>query len=264
MKINPLLRGVVLAILLAIVPSLFGGGQGGVLAQSNFTLNIHRNIGYSSGSQIRGSFNMTVVGPNTIKSATFLIDGQTMKVITTSPFSFDFNTNDYPSGWHDLSASIQTTDGQTVTTAVRRFEFATSEEETAAIRNIVVPMVGGLLVVILIVVGAQVLFFRNKPKTGLPLGTPRTYGITGGAVCPKCHRPFPLSLLSLNIGLGTKFTRCVFCGKWSMVRRASLAELRAAEAVELAEALPETPIHKKSEAEKLKEMLDNSRFTDKT
>jgi hypothetical protein len=256
MKINRLLLGLVFSFLLGLVASP-------VMAQSNFTLNVHRNIGYSSGSQIRGSFNMAVVGPNNIKSATFMIDGQTMKVIAAAPFSFDFNTSDYPFGWHDLSANILTTDGQTLTTTVRRFEFATSEEETAAIRNIVVPMVGGLLVVILIVVGVQVLFFRNKTKTNLPLGAPRNYGITGGAVCPKCHRPFPLSLLSLNIGLGTKFTRCVFCGKWSMVRRASLAELRAAESAELAEAQPGTPIHEKSEAEKLKEMLDNSRFTDK-
>jgi hypothetical protein len=69
--------------------------------------------------------------------------------------------------------------------------------------------------------------------------------------------------MALNAGIGSKFTRCIFCGKWSVVRRLSLNELRAAEAAELADAQPEQPLHEKSEAEKLKDLMDESRFTDK-
>jgi hypothetical protein len=234
-----------------------------VLAQSSFTLNVHRNVGYSSGAQIRGSFNLAVVGPANIQSVTFLIDGQPMKQVTAAPFALDFETTDYALGFHDLSANVQTTDGQTFTTPVRRFEFATADEESAAVKSIVIPIIGIVAVIALVILGGQVLFFRNKPKADLPLGAPRQYGIAGGAVCPKCHRPFPLSLMALNAGLSSKFARCIFCGKWSVVRRLSLDELRAAEAAELAEAQPEQPMHEKGEAEKLKDLIDESRYSDR-
>jgi hypothetical protein len=257
MKNKIILCGFVTALVLAIIASP-------VVAQSSFNLNVNRNIGYSSGSQIRGSFRMTVIGPtNEIKSVTFLIDGQTVKMITNSPFTINFETTDYPSGWHDLSASIVTTEGQTVTTPTRRFDFVSAEEESAAIKNIILPLVGGILAIIIIIVGSQFLFSGKKSLSQIPLGAERSYGISGGAICPKCHRPFPLPVFSMNIGIGTKLARCIFCGKWSFVRRARQDELRRAEAAELADARPETSINEKTEAEKLKEMLDESRFTDK-
>jgi hypothetical protein len=257
MKTKPVLFSLFFAFCLALLASP-------VLAQSSFTLNVHRNVGYSSGAQIRGSFNMAVVGPTNIQSVTFLIDGQPMKQVTAAPFSFNFDTTAYALGWHDLSASIQTTDGQTFTTPVRRFEFASAEEESASVRSFLIPLLGVVGVILLIVLGGQLLFFRNKTRPDLPLGTPRKYGISGGAVCPKCHRPFPLSFLALNAGINSQFTRCIFCGKWSVVRRLSLDQLRAAEAAELAEAQPEQPLHEKSETEKMKDLLDESRFTDRS
>ena len=256
MKTKPILFSLLFTFCLALFASP-------VLAQSSFSLNVHRNVGYSSGSQIRGSFNLAVVGPANIQSVTFLIDGQPMKQVTAAPFSLDFETTDYSLGWHDLSASVQTTDGQTFPTPVRRFEFATAAQESASVKSIVIPMIGIVAVIALVILGSQVLFFRNKPKANLPLGAPRQYGMTGGAVCPKCHRPFPLTLMALNAGLSSKFARCIFCGKWSVVRRLSLDKLRAAEAAELAEAQPEQPLHEKGEAEKLKDLIDESRYTDK-
>jgi hypothetical protein len=130
------------------------------------------------------------------------------------------------------------------------------------------PNHGGLIVAAVIVLVvfavrlAPLLFSRNKPNAHLPLGAPRDYGLAGGAVCPRCHRPSPLGLLTLNLGFGTKLTRCAFCGKWSVVRRLGLAELRAAEAAEVAEAQPSQPIAQKSEADKTKDAMDDSRFID--
>ena len=256
MKIKLIISSFVVAFFLAIIASP-------VLAQSSYSLNTSKSNGFNNGSQIRGSFKMTVNPQNGIKSATFLIDGQTMTVVTSSPYFFNFQTTNYPTGWHDLSASIVTTAGQTVTTPVERFDFVSAEEESASMKSLIFPLVGGILAVIVIVVGAQFLFFGRKSLSKIPLGEARNYGINGGAICPKCHRPFPLTLLSLNAGLG-KFTRCSFCGKWSFVRRASLNDLRAAEAAELADAQPETHIHEKTGDEKLKEMLDESRYTDKS
>ena len=124
-------------------------------------------------------------------------------------------------------------------------------------------VIGAILLVVVLVRVVSYLSSRKKARVDIPLGTPRNYGLTGGAVCPKCHRPFRLEILSLKIGFGVKFARCEFCGKWSVVRRLSLDELRAAEAAELAAAQPEQAVHTKTDGEKLDNLLDESRFTDK-
>lgn len=54
------------------------------------------------------------------------------------------------------------------------------------------------------------------------------YGILGGAVCPKCGKPFRRSLMGLNLVLW-RFQRCPHCRKWILTRRASRAELEQAE-----------------------------------
>ena len=121
-------------------------------------------------------------------------------------------------------------------------------------------------VILLLVVLVRVVLFmlsRSKPRADVPLGAERSYGLMGGAVCPKCHRPFRLDLISIKLGLGVKFARCEFCGKWSVVRRLGLDELRAAEAAELAAAQPAQPGPAKSDHEKMENLLDQSRFTNK-
>jgi DNA-directed RNA polymerase subunit RPC12/RpoP len=93
----------------------------------------------------------------------------------------------------------------------------------------------------------------------MPPGTPRKYGIGGGAICPKCGRPFPLRLWWFNLGL-SKIDRCPYCGKWSFVRPRSLTELREAETAELAQSQPNPTIGGETDTEKLKKDLDDSRF----
>ncbi len=57
-----------------------------------------------------------------------------------------------------------------------------------------------------------------------------------------------------------RFDRCPFCGRWGVVRIASLSELRKAEATELEDAKASQPIPEESEEEKLRKELDDSRF----
>jgi hypothetical protein len=120
-------------------------------------------------------------------------------------------------------------------------------------------------VIILIVVAVRVvplLVTPPKLRTDVPLGAERNYGIGGGGVCPHCHRPMVLSLWALKVGLGTKLVRCEFCGKWGLVRRLSLGELRAAEAAELSAAQPALVPSAEHEAKKAQSRLDDTRFTD--
>ncbi len=213
--------------------------------------------------RFRGNFRSSITGPADIASVTYLIDGQVMAEVNTQPFAFDFNTTQYPDGMHDLSAKVQTTSGQSFTTPSRQFEFASAAQESAFLRSILVPVFGGIGLILVLVIGSQLLFFKKKTREDVPLGSPRNYGVSGGAVCPKCHRPFALNFLAFNVGIG-KFTRCPFCGKWSIVRRSNPNQLRDAEAAELADAQPEKPLREKTEAEKMDDLLDESRFTDKT
>ncbi len=250
------------AVLLAALLLAFVSGS--VLAQSaEFKLNVQRTFGFSSGSQIKGNFALSIVGPtDTIQSVTYQLDGQLMATIDQPDFKFNFRTEDYPTGWHDLSAVVLTQDQRSVTTAVRRFQFVTSAEESAATRNILVPLISGIVILMLLGVGVQMLFLRGKHST-LPLGAPRNYGIWGGAICSRCKRPFSIHVWAVNTGF-SKLDRCDYCGKWAMVKRRSLDELRAAERAELAEAQTGAVPESAEQAEEtLRRKLDESRYIDR-
>lgn len=66
----------------------------------------------------------------------------------------------------------------------------------------------------------------------------------------------------LNLVIG-KLDRCENCGKWSIMRAYSIDELRAAEAAEIKAEHAKAATAEKSDDDKLREMLDESRYTDK-
>ncbi len=228
---------------------------------TELTLSVRRNVGYSGGGQIRGSFRMEVTGPDNLTSVTFKVDGAEVGAVTAPPFKINFETTDYALGWHDLSAVGQTADGRTLASNVRRFEFVSSEEEWAAARSIMLPVFGLVGVILIFAFGVPILLTLTAKKTTVPLGAPRKYGLMGGTICPRCRRPFAIHWWGLNATVG-KFDRCDHCGKWSFVRRVSMDKLRQAETAELKMAQPETPIAEQSPEEKLKQQLDDSRFFD--
>ena len=238
------------------------GSSFSVWAQSDeLTLYVRRNVGYNGGSQIQGSFRMEAEGPGDLTSVTFKIDDRVVGTAAQPPFRIDFNTDDYGLGWHDLTAAAQTTDGRTLTSNTRRFEFVSAEAGWQAAGQIALPILGVVGVVVLIGMGMALVPTLTGRRSNLPLGAPRQYGLLGGTICPKCERPFPLHWWGLNATVG-KFDRCDHCGKWSLVRRVSPDKLREAEVAELKLAQPETPVPEMSPEEKLKRQLDESRFLD--
>jgi hypothetical protein len=231
-----------------------------VMAQDEeLQLAVRRNFGYGGGSQIQGNFRMEVVDPPPLASVTFKIDETVVATVTEPPFRVDFETDDYPLGWHELTAVGQAPDGQTLNSNVRRFEFVSAEAGWAAARAIMIPLFSVVGVAILFGVGIQLWTSLSGGKSALPLGAPRKYGLLGGAICSKCSRPFSIHWWGFN-AVGGKFDRCDHCGKWSFVRRASREKLAEAEAAELAMAQPETPVAEMSAEEKLRRQLDESRF----
>jgi len=188
--------------------------------QAPFWLNIHRNVGFSSGNQIRGSFNLEIIGDSAnIDAVQFLVDEQKIAEINQSPFLVKINTGDFPNGTHSLSAVIRLKDGSNYTTAGRNFEFVAPGEELKAIRKIILPLGAGIIAIILIVVFFQVLGLRSRNSENITSQDILRDARHGIGICPRCNSPTPLHWWAINLGFSYKLERCVQCGKWSLMKR---------------------------------------------
>jgi hypothetical protein len=246
----------VLTLFLLILTALPVYAQG-----SDYRLGISKTFGYANGGDIRGTFMVYVSGPaEGIKSVEYTIDGKQLGTATSSPFSLTFQTTSFSDGNHELSASVELTDGRKVTAPARTFNFASAADESSGMLRIVVPILGLVVGVVLVGVALQVFVFRKK-FANMPPGTARNYGFRGGTICPRCHRPHAIHIWAINLPL-SRLDRCDFCGKWAFVRAASMNELRAAEQQELESFENKTPVMEKSQEEKLREMLDKSKYSD--
>lgn len=237
-----------------------------VLAQdAGLTLTVRKQMGYSMGSQIQGTFKLKVQGPADLAAVTFRMDGEEMDTVTAAPFELSFNTASYAIGWHELSAVGRTAGGQTVESKVLRYEFLSSEQANRDVLKFIGPVLALVLGAMLLSALGPLLTGRReavyRPELYDPT-QPRGYGMLGATICPKCGRPFGLHWWGINVSFVGKYDRCPYCRKWSLVRRAGREELLAAEAAEhaaYASPPPAAPGPQEEEA-KLKQQLDDSRF----
>lgn len=226
-----------------------------------FRVNVRRNFGLSSGSQIRGTFTVSIIGPeDQIERVTFLLDGEEMAQVNAAPFNYRFQTDDYEFGWHDIAALVITRDGRELRPTARRFEFVSPGAEMEVVGRILVPLGIGVLALMVVGVGIQFLVLRNAPPSKLAPGAARTYGIKGGTICPRCGRPYPIHWWSINLGV-RYFDRCDFCGKWALVRRLSHSALQAAEQAELESAQMAEAAPTLDPEEEMRRRLDESRYS---
>lgn len=244
-------RSILLALLLLAVLAV------PVLAQADeFVLDVQRTFGYGLGSNIQGNFRLSItVNSDKVAAVTFLLDEKPLApAVTQSPFQIDIVTDNYALGWHEFSAEVKTLDGRTVRTPNRRFNFVAPSEAMGT----VLPIIGVVLGIT--AVGIFLQFTMTKSKKPAP-GEARSYGFAGGTICPKCGRPFARHAFAPNMLLG-KLDRCDNCGKWSIVRAMPIEVLRAAERAELEAVEGERPqVAEKTEEEKMREMLDNSKYS---
>lgn len=235
--------------------------------EEGLSISVSKQFGYNMGSQIQGTFKIRVRGPEDLTAVTFLLDGEPLGEATAAPFELSFKTDEYAPGWHEVTAMGTTTGGQTLTARTLSFQFVSAEAAGEGTVKLLVPIL--VLAVIAIVVTGVVpmLMERRKPAapydpTSYTPGEPRSYGVLGGVVCPKCGRPFGMHWWGFNISLVGKYDRCPHCGKWSLVRRASREALMEAEAAEYVDHTAAVPRPALNAEEKLREQLDDSRFTD--
>ncbi len=230
-------------------------------------LSLRKQFGFALGGQIQGTFKLTATGPDDLRAVTFKLKAEAgggepivLGQVTQAPFSLIFNTDAYPHGHYELSAVGQTAGGRVLASNVLRLEFVSAEAGWKAAGTFVMPLLILLGVVMLAATLGPFLLERLGHKPRRPVfvpGQPRHYGLLGGAICPKCRRPFGLHWWAINL-VGGKFDRCPYCGRWSLVHRARREELAAAEAAELPVATPDVP--ELSPEEKLRRQIEESRY----
>lgn len=221
------------------------------------TLSVSRLMGYGGGERIQGWFRLSVNAPPPgTRTVQFWVDDTLVSVDAEAPFQTDILTDNFPLGERALRATLHLDDGRTLTTAPRRFIFVPESEGFEVAGRIIGFTFGAIAVAAVIVVVVQAVMLRQRKPT--PLGAPRRYGWTGGAICPACRRPFALHWWGVNLGL-SKLDRCDHCGRWHVLKPASPAELAAAEQAELASAPDSRPPD--DPAERLRRQIDESRWT---
>jgi hypothetical protein len=234
--------------------------QAAAAQSEGLQLRLRRNFGYSSGSSndIQGTFTLTASGPAELQEVAFYIDDQEIGRVTQPPFELRFQTDSYPLGEHTLLAVGTTAAGVELRSNPIQVEFVSAEQGWQEGLRIVGPMFAIILGAVL--VSFIVSFAGGKKLQSLPPGAPRQYGVAGGAICPRCERPYPRHVLAPNLLLG-KLERCPFCGKWAIVAAASPERLRQAEAAEVDDAA-EGQAQPVSAEDRLRKELDDSRYLD--
>lgn len=240
--------------MLFVLAMVFALSFSAVMAQeSPFTLRMVRDWGYGNGTDINGRMSLSVKGDQAqIQQVTFFIDGEVMASVTSAPFKLQFDTNNFESGMHRLTAEVKTIAGETYTTYGLVSNFVEKGAANQSTLKILL-LVGGIVAVSM---GIQFLMQKNANKNPKYDENGRIqYGVWGAAVCPSCGQPFNRSFLGINL-VGVRLERCPHCGKLVAARRASPLEIERANQ----KTQPEEP---QKFVEKLeKDDLDESRFVD--
>jgi hypothetical protein len=225
-----------------------------VVAQTEqLALRMSRDWGYGGfNGEIQGLFSMRVTGPADLARVVFFIDEIRIGEVTQAPFNLQFNTDNYPLGRHQIYVVGYSKTGQEFQSNIISANFVPKQSSA----KVILPVLGIILVAVLLSALVPFLTSRGK-RASIPMGAQRHYGAGGGAICPKCHRPFSLSLFSPHFGFH-KLAICPFCGKWSIVRVQSISSLRDAEHDELEGTKGD--ILEIPEEEKLRKDLDDSKY----
>jgi hypothetical protein len=248
------MKKISVAILITILVSLViisaASAQG-----EELTLSLSRDFGYGGfNGDIQGTFSVKASGPANLERMQFFLDETLLGEDAESPFAIQFITDNYTTGAHVFTAVGFTTDGKQISSKTISAVFVSNEEGSAASLKMVVPILAVVFGAMAISAITAMVNVRKGKK--LPAGAPRSYTF-GGGICPKCKRPFGFQLISMNMIVG-KLTPCPHCGKWSVVKRATMSELHAAELAELD--TEKAQIHEASDEKKLRKELDDSKY----
>jgi hypothetical protein len=248
MKKNSVAILITILLSLAIISAASAQGE-------ELTLGLSKDFGSGGfNGDIQGTFTVKASGPVNLERVQFFLDDTLLGEDPESPFAIQFITDNYPTGAHVFTAVGFTTDGKEIGSKTISAVFVSKEEGSAASLKMIVPILAVVFGAMVISAITSMVNMRKGKK--LPAGAARSYSF-GGGICPKCKRPFGFQLLGIHM-FGRKLTPCPHCGKWSVVKRATMSELHAAELAELD--TEKAQIHEASDEEKLRKELDDSRY----
>jgi DNA-directed RNA polymerase subunit RPC12/RpoP len=218
-------------------------------------LRVVRIFGYRLGDTLQGRIGLRVDGPEDLVRVAFYLDDEMIFEDREAPYQYDFSTGEFSPGEHTLQAVGYTKDGRTLHSDVGMYTFLSADQATQGVQHILVPLLIGVIVLIAIAGAISALITKRK----VPQHKIGDYGPAGGAVCKRCGKPFSRHIFSPNLVVG-KLERCPYCGKVAIVRRGTPKELKEAEARLLAERQEVEGLAEEGEEERLRRMLDESRF----
>ncbi len=240
-----------LLILAILISPGFASAQS---EEETLSLRVVKIIGYRVGNKLQGRFNLSVVGPEDLVRVEFYIDDEVLYEDLTEPFKIEFSTGDISPGEHTLSAIGYTKDGSSLSSQVSTYTILTADEAFKGLQDYLIPLLIG--VVVLLVVAGLVSSVITRRRGDYRIGE---YGPAGGAICRRCGMPFSRHVLSPNLLVG-KLERCPHCGAISIARRGTPAELEEAEERLRADLQKERIEPGLDEDERLRRMIDDSRF----
>lgn len=244
--------------LVTLCACLIGGGV--ALAQDDaLKLHVAKTWGYAWGDEMQGLFTLTASGPPDLARVTFLVDNETLAEADAAPFTAQLNTDAYTLGAHTLGATGLTADGRLLHAPDLRVTFVAGERGMQLALRIGGPILA-LVIGFAVITAVLSVADSRRRATG---GARPTYGRLGGAICPQCKHPFPLRWFGLN-AITHRYERCPHCGKWSLVKPASPAALRAAEDAVFGSATDKSTLADAEDTEAaLRRALDDSRYIDR-
>lgn len=241
--------GILLLVSLAVVAA-----QPALQQEPELAVSLSRDFGYGGfDNRIEGLFTIRAEGPEDLVRVDFYIDSESINSDANAPFAYQFTTNDFAPGEHRLYAIGSTSSDTQVRSNELIRVFLTPEQAGGAVYEVVVPILAIALAAIALTAVVPMLLNRGKrPVLG-------QYGALGAAVCPKCGLPSSYNFLAPNMVVG-KLQRCPHCGKWSIMRRASPAELAAAEALWRRQESGSGAAQPDDEANRQRRQIDDSRY----
>jgi len=222
-----------IAIIILVLTSLLFSAQPAFAQDYEYTIHVRKDFGYSWANDIQGSFSITLIGyEENVQKVNFFIDDEILATVDSSPFSYQFNTKDFDPGAHQIYGEVYLKDGSSQLTPALIYDFLDRDTSNQQMKRILLIIGGSMLGVFAIVAIVQGTFLKGKKQSTREPGAPRSYGLMGGTICPKCGRPFPRHIFGMNLVVG-RLDRCDNCGKWVMTVRATPEALRMAEEAEL-------------------------------
>lgn len=112
--------GLLVAAFLLVYFLVFSYGLRVVVAKPSLSVSFYKNNGYGVGNDINGLFTAETEVSADVTRVEFYLDDVLQANVTTSPFSWPFDTNNYTLGLHTFKVVAYNADGEEASVEIQR------------------------------------------------------------------------------------------------------------------------------------------------